>query len=336
MLDYANRLVADGYQVEVVYAAYNKLTKWDFAHGIVYRLLYCLRKLRGSWKPRWMNVGDRIKQRFVFTLSQFHYPKNAVFVATEIGTAIALNEYEIPNNRKYYFIQDFENWSVSSDLVYATYRYKMHKIVVSNWLLKKVEEIGETADVVYNGFDFEKFHLAIPPVKRDKYQIAFMYHTDKRKGIPVAFEAFRQVAAKHPEVHLAVFGAMKPQDDFPINATFVQSPDQKAFLELYNSSAIYVAASEVEGWGLTIGEAMQCGCAVACTDNQGYLEMAVDGVNALVSPVDNAKALAENICRLIEDDELRVKIAENGMRSIHKFDINDSYKKFRSILSAAL
>ena len=78
---------------------------------------------------------------------------------------------------------------------------------------------------------------------------------------------------------------------------------------------------------------MQCGCAVACTDNKGYLEMAKDGVTALVSPVKDYKALAENIIKLIEDDQLRHTIAQNGNEFIHEFDIEKSYLKIKSFLN---
>ena len=83
---------------------------------------------------------------------------------------------------------------------------------------------------------------------------------------------------------------------------------------------------------MPIGEAMICGAAVACTDNKGYLEMAKDGETALVSPIKDSKALAENIIRLINDDELRHRIAANGNRFIQRFTWDESYAKLKSIL----
>lgn len=88
----------------------------------------------------------------------------------------------------------------------------------------------------------------------------------------------------------------------------------------------------MEGWGLTIGEAMMCGQAVVCTDNKGYLEMAKDGYNALVAPVGDSQTLANNIVRLITDDNLRYQIASNGLTYIRQFDIEESYRKLKNIL----
>ena len=88
----------------------------------------------------------------------------------------------------------------------------------------------------------------------------------------------------------------------------------------------------MEGWGLTVGEAMRRGQAVVCTDNKGYLEMAKDGYNALVAPVGDALALANNIVRLMTDDDLRCQIAANGLAYIRQFDIEESYRKLKHIL----
>ena len=77
---------------------------------------------------------------------------------------------------------------------------------------------------------------------------------------------------------------------------------------------------------------MICGAAVVCTDNKGYLEMAKHDENALVSPVRDVQALADNVIRLIEDDELRVRLAGNAMEGIRKFSWDRSYAKLLEVL----
>lgn len=73
----------------------------------------------------------------------------------------------------------------------------------------------------------------------------------------------------------------------------------------YNEAAVFVGPSHSEGFCLTPPEAMMCGCAVACTDIGGYTVCCKHDRTALVSPVRNPERLAENIIRLIEDDDLR-------------------------------
>ena len=75
-----------------------------------------------------------------------------------------------------------------------------------------------------------------------------------------------------------------------------------------------------------------CGQAVVCTNNNGYKEMATNNVNALMSDIKDSASLAKNIITLITDDELRYKIAQEGNRSIRRFDINNSYKLLKYAL----
>lgn len=332
VLEYANRLAADGVEVTIVYAAYNRWLKKDIAHRLYFYLRYLKEKISGSFLPRWFSVSGVVHQKLVWSLGSFRYPTDACIVATAVDTAYYLNQYKIPAQHKFYFIQGYENWFVSDDFLVSTYHYHMHKIVISRWLQKVVADCGEKADLVPNGFDFHFFTLSTPIERRSPLEIIALYHTDKRKGLDVAFEAFRLAREQVPQLHVTLFGTPDRPEGLPEWIEYHQRPDKETFNRIYNRAAIFVGSSYTEGWGLTVGEAMQCGCAVACTDNKGYLEMAKDGETALVSKVGDSQALADNIIRFIEDDELRCRIAEAGKRFIHRFDVEKSYEKIKEIL----
>ena len=332
VLEYANRLVADGFDVELVYGATTRWMTFGPFHTLYYLWLFWRRKLSKSYQPHWFALDNRVRQRLVWSHGRYRYPKDAKIVATAVDTAWYLNNYNLPAEQKCYFIQDFENWFVDDDFVRETYRYPMHKIVISRWLQKVVADCGEKADLVPNGFDFHFFTLTTPIEKRCPSEIIALYHTDKRKGLDVAFEAFRLARERVPQLHVTLFGTPDCPQDLPEWIEYHQRPDKETFNRIYNRAAIFVGSSYTEGWGLTVGEAMQCGCAVACTDNKGYLEMAADGDTALVSKVGDAKALADNIVRLATDDALRCAIAKRGNAFIHSLDIEASYRKFKTVL----
>lgn len=109
-------------------------------------------------------------------------------------------------------------------------------------------------------------------------------------------------------------------------------PDKDTLNRIYNEAAVYVGASHTEGWGLTVGEAMQCGCAVACTNNGGYVVLAHHEETALVSPVKDVNALAKNVIRLLRDQELRIKLAENGNRYVQQYTWKRAYNRFKNVL----
>lgn len=332
VLEYANRLAADGFDVELVYGAYTRWMTFGLLHTLYYLLIFLLQKAVKSYRPRWFSLDGRVQQRLVWSHARYHYPKDAIVVATAVDTAWYLNHYSLPKEQRYYFIQDFENWFVDDNFVRETYHYKMQKIVISRWLLKVVEDCGEKADLVPNGFDFHFFTLSTPIERRSPVEIIALYHTDKRKGLDVAFEAFRQARERVPQLHVTLFGTPDRPEGLPEWIEYHQRPDKETFNRIYNRAAIFVGSSYTEGWGLTVGEAMQCGCAVACTDNKGYLEMAKDGDTALVSPVGDARKLADNIVRLASDDALRHSIARQGNAFIQGLDIEVSYRKFKCAL----
>lgn len=55
--------------------------------------------------------------------------------------------------------------------------------------------------------------------------------------------------------------------------------------------------------------------------------MAKNGKTALLSSIKDPEGLAKNVIRLIVDDELRYRIAENAHQYIQRFTWEDSYKK---------
>ena len=332
VLEYANRLAKDGCEVSLIYAAYSKWCKFGLFHTVFYLYQFCKAKLTKNYLPKWFDVDPSIKQNLIWSLDRYDYPKDAKIVATAIDTAYYLNQYNIDVDNKFYLIQDFENWFVDDDFVKETYHYLMRKIVISNWLKKIVNDLGEEAYLVPNGFDTVFFQLQTPIQERSAFELIALYHTDKRKGLDVAFKAFEIVKEKFPQLHVTLFGTPSKPEKLPDWYSYYQRPDKDTFNRIYNHAAIFVGSSYTEGWGLTVGEAMQCGCAIICTDNLGYLEMAKDGERALVSPVGDAKRLAENILRLIEDDGLRIQIARNGHEFIKTFDIEESYRKFKKVL----
>lgn len=269
----------------------------------------------------------------MYKLDYRFVPKTDLYVCTAVDTAPYLNQYPIDCSRKFYFIQDYEKWGRSDEDVRMTYHYPMTKIVISSWLKNIVEnEEHEKCYLVPNGFDTNEYRLTIPVKDKNKFAISMLNHYDKRKGCATSFAALNIVKQKYPQLQVNIFGTPARPESLPDWYHYYQAPSQDEHLRINNESAIYVAASIDEGWGLTIGEAMLCGQAVACTDNYGFREMAKGGETALLSPVNDAETLAVNIISLIENDEKRCEIAQNGMEFIKHLSIDNSYQLFKQTL----
>ncbi len=324
--EYANRLAADGHNVNIVYAGslfWRKKTPY-------YKLTNCVRYLQslvnGYSCRKWFQLDKKVREVLALSLNYRHVPESDIYVATSPYTAMYVKDYPLGADSRFYFIQDYEAWgNVTDEMVKETYHYPMRKIAISTWLHDMICERGEECRLIPNGFDFNYFKYSTPFAAKDKYRITMLYHQMERKGCQYSFAALDIVKKKYPALRVNIFGTPGRPDSLPEWYDYHCCPDPKTHNALYDQAAIFISSSLNEGWGLTVGEAMICGQAVACTDNPGHREMAVDGQTALLSPVRDSARMAENIISLIEDDQLRYRIAARGHQFIKRFSWDTSY-----------
>ena len=328
--EYANRLATDGHAVAIVYAGSLFWRRKNLYFKLTNCVRYLQRLLSGYSCRGWFPLDRRVREFLALSLCQRHVPKADRYIATNPHTAMYLRDYQVADGRRYYFIQGYENWGdVDDAALRRTYHYPLRKIVISRWLKNVMDEEHEPCAVIPNGLDFKRFSLSIPIERKAPFRVAMLFHTMARKDCQTGFRALDMVKQKYPALRVNLFGVPPRPEHLPEWYDYYRQPDAETHNRIYNEAAIYLGTSQTEGWGLTVGEAMICGCAVVCTDNPGYREMAEDGVNALISPVRDAVGLANNIMRLIEDDELRLRLAHEGHRMIQHFRWEDSYAMFR-------
>ncbi len=106
-----------------------------------------------------------------------------------------------------------------------------------------------------------------------------------------------------------------------------------AVLEAMARAAIVVVPSRwAEPFGLTALEAMASGAALVCSGTGGLRE--VTGPAALYAGADEPGALEAAIARLAGDAELRIRLAEAGLRRAACFDVVAARQRRRQALLA--
>ena len=331
--EYANRLAKDGYKVSIYYANSMFCVRYSLLQRFKKVVKFFLYSLSGMFRVKWFHLGD-VKEVFGTRYNKRFLSSNDILICSFIDTAIAVHELGLDKTNKcMYLIQDFESWiPFTEKQVYESYKFNMKKIVVSPWLLNKVYEAGEQATLIYNGLDFDYFSLSEPIRERNPFEIAVMYHERPSKRFSDSFAALKIVKKRYPLLHVNMFGVFKKPVDFPDWISYYEKPSKELHNSIYNKSAIYIAASDIEGFGLTVAEAMICGCAIACTDNEGFKCMVEHEKTGLLSPIYDYEALAANIVLLIENKENRFNFAENGNKTIKKFNWEIAYKQFKDLI----
>jgi glycosyltransferase involved in cell wall biosynthesis len=328
IFEYANRLSEDGFKVNIVMPA----ILYTFRNKIAGLLRYPYYSISKRYVPYlWFNLNRNIDCYYVWSLEERNVIQSDIYIATSVETSYFLVRYK-KICKKFYFIQDFEAWDMTAGQVMKSYQFPLKKITIAPWLVRKICDAGSNAVLIPNGFDFSSFSLVVPIEKRKKYSILMLYHKDDRKRCVDSIRALKIVKEKYPELEITMFGVPPKPRNIPFNFTYYRRPDKKNHNMIYNNAAIFVAASKAEGMALPPAEAMQCGCALCCTDIDGFSLYAKKNITALLSPVYDYEALASNIITLIENDKKRIEIATNGYQLIKEFTWNKAYNDFKKTL----
>jgi glycosyltransferase involved in cell wall biosynthesis len=332
--EYANGLVRRGHQVTVVHPALARVDTPRIKY-LEKGLRFLRRKLDRSYRPDpWFTLDERVNLLWVPSLAARHIPDGDALVATAWTTAEWAAAYPASKGRRYYLLQHLETWAAAEQRIMATWRLPLHKIVIARWLQQIAQDLGEQATYIPNGLDFRAFGTDVPLESRSPKTVMMLYHKADWKGSADGIAALKQVQADVPDLQAIFFGIEPRPEHLPSWISYFQTPPQKLLRELYNRASVFIGPSWTEGWGLPPAEAMICGCAVALTDNGGHREFAQHEVTALLSPPKDPPALAVNVKRLIQDRELRSRLARAGNAYIQNFTWDKSVTHFEQTLSA--
>ena len=88
----------------------------------------------------------------------------------------------------------------------------------------------------------------------------------------------------------------------------------------YTHSTIYACPTTKASFGITLLEAMASRVPIVCSDILGFRDVVQHGREALMIPRGDADALAHALARLLDDPELRVRLAATGRERSMLYD----------------
>ncbi len=322
--EYANHLVTREHTVTIVYA--RQLSNWSPPNPPnFYRWLRReaghVRNLFFTPKVDWQPMDHRIKTLYVpEPIAQFIPDADAV-IATFWPTAEEVLKYPDSKGCKFYLVQDFYPYLGTQSQIEDSWRLPLKKMTISHWLYQLALKSGVSkTDVtaIPIGVEHKRFRLLNDVVTRPK-RIAMMYSINSYKAPFDGIKALEIVKNKFDDIQAICFGVNPRPRTLPHWIEYVSKVSDDELVNLYNSSRIFISSSIAEGFALPPAEAMACGCAVVATDSGGIREYAEHGTNILLSPPRNPEALADNLLRVLDNDNLRIQLAEAGSKKIQEF-----------------
>lgn len=320
---YANALADAGCQVTVLHLRPERPEASSIrsaARAVTYRA-------GRRWRPRWFELRPAVRVENFSSQAARHVPADVdVLVATSVMTAhFVASEAASRMIRGLYLIQHFEDWSAPAPFVEETWRLPLERVVVSGWLLQRADDLGVSARLIRNGVDTAEFPVGEDAAGRAASVLALVAEQPWKRTDLVA-DVFARVAGQLPEVALVAFGTCRRPGALPASVRYVRDPSRDALSRLYRESRVYLCASDYEGFGLPVAEAMASGTAVVSTDNGGVPDFA--GGAAVYAPPGDAPALASAVLSLVNDAEALRRLTARGHDVIEGMTLAASAAEF--------
>ena len=323
--EYANYIARQGYDVSVIYNAHGG----DNSIKVPRILVYLIRLYIGKTGPAWFRLDKRIHKIVHYNYGAHSFDGFDIVVATATETA----EYvALAPGKKFYFVQDYENWGRTSEEVDRTFNLDFDIITISKWLQQKIETVSDKKTVyIPNGINRKVFSESIPYERRQAHSVAMLYHDDPRKGCDVAMKVLYRLHEKYNDFNAFLFGSPKKDENWPSLIHYISKASAREVSGMMNSARVFLCTSRQEGFGLTGLESIFCGCVLVTTDCYGIREYASEE-NAYLCVIDDTEQIFQSVCRAFEEENENLSKRRKCKNVIAKFDAARSRKKFMSTL----
>jgi glycosyltransferase involved in cell wall biosynthesis len=220
-----------------------------------------------------------------------------------------------------------------------TYKLIPHKIVKSDWLQALLARDGFPTHKIRLGMDLKMFYPREVAKPSHPVVLAMTRPRTPRRGFPFVVDALKSVKSARPDAEIVVFGDEAASRWMPFphrNEGVVSNQDHLA--KLYSMADVFLDGSSFQGFGRPALEAMACGAACVLTEVGGVTEYARDGKNCLLAPPERPVVFADNILRILADENLKANLIAGGFETAkeycHKREARETLTYFHQILGA--
>ena len=223
--------------------------------------------------------------------------------------SLTLAPVEILSRLAYPYIRGMERFYI---------RKSANFICVSDWIREHSKVFNSR--VIHNGVDEDRFY----PVKRDNDVPVVLYvgRLLAMKGIDSMLKALLPLL-RNKSIKLLIAGPGNKEKYYGLlkgvdkrQCIFLGNVPYQAIHKLYLSSDIFLLPSLTESFPLSVLEAMSSGCAVIATDVGGIPEMIDNGLNGILIPPADVKAISSATSLLADDGSLRSVLGHRARKKV--------------------
>ncbi|MCB1023746.1 MAG: glycosyltransferase family 4 protein [Acidobacteria bacterium] len=198
-------------------------------------------------------------------------------------------------------------------------------IVPSGYLVDVFSDFGIEAKAIFNFVDADKLIFR----KREVVRPVFLSNRNFEElyNVSCTLRAFKIIQTRYPNAKLILAGDGKERDklkklvgDLKLeNCEFRGQVTPEEMGRLYDEADIYLNSPNIDNMPNSIIEAYASGIPVVSTEAGGIPYIVDQNRTGILAGIDDEKALAEGVFRLLEDKGLALRIAENAKEESQKY-----------------
>jgi glycosyltransferase involved in cell wall biosynthesis len=317
--EYANRLAARGHDVSII-------------HYVASARRRLRARLLGTRRVvSWFEFDPRVS---LHVTPHFSIPQVDVGILTSWSTAELSEAFRGQASVLVQVVYDYEFWMTADPETRARMAYAFRipdvSIATSHAVATMLRDAGRRPDAIIPcAIDHDAFGLDINPGDRPP-TIGMIV---RPQGYKRTVDAIRALERLRTTRVFRVIAVGWQQQALPEWIETWDAPNDEAMRAFYNHLGVFVLPSEYEGWGLPAAEAMACGAAVVTTRSGGVEDFAVHGKNALLVPPRDLDALCHAVASLLDDHELRLRIAHGGLTSARQMSWDRAVDALETLLA---
>lgn len=184
--------------------------------------------------------------------------------------------------------------------------------------------------VVYPGLEQNEFEIT-PTEDAGEFNLLFVGDCVRRKGLEYLVESLASL--KRYDLHLHVVGrscrdqaydeyirSLIEKNELEDRVTFHGRVDGSAKRKLLRHSHVFILPSLWEGYGMVVAEAMSQGLPIIASKVGAIPELVQDGVNGILVPSEDSRALTNAISYLIDNPLVREEYGKKGRHISQSFN----------------
>jgi GT2 family glycosyltransferase len=237
-----------------------------------------------------------------------------------------------------YYIQGFEplcydpnSNSYNIALTSYTLSPRIIRFTKTEWTRRQVLiNTGMDSNIIGISVNTDLFRK-IKDQNRSKIRVAGMIRPSTDYRAPkLTMEVFREISNKYRDsVEIWIYGCDTNDQDFyklPVDFSWnsLGVLTQKQVVSFFNEIDIFCDFSSHQAMGLSVLEAMCCGCSVVVPENGGTVEYIQNEINGIIVDTSSKETCVDNLARLIENPSLVEKLKQNAISTANKFYVENA------------